>query len=302
MHKKHRDSMFIITSLAPAVLCFLVFFIYPLIKTSLMSFFEVPVLSSPYSEWSFMGLSNFSGALNNPVFQSSLHNLWRIWLYGGIATLTLALFFAVIIASGVKGKKFWRSLVYLPNTINAIALGNMWVQYIFQPKYGMFKTLFTNLGWTSLAKINWLGPNMIFWSMLWSFVLGSVGYFMLIFLAGIEQIPQDIYESARIDGANVWVQFWKLTFPLIRDVFRTGLTLWTMTSVGFFTWGRMFTTMGIATTTVTPVNYLYNDLFGKGAAMGSAGEASAIGVMMAVIVLIVHVVINKVLREEALEY
>ncbi len=302
MQLKRRDRVFITSSLAPAVICFVVVFIYPMIKTFIMSFFEVPVLSSPYSDWKFVGLDNFTGVLKNTVFLASLNNLWRIWLWGGIFTLALALFFAVIIASGVKGKKFWRSLVYLPNTVNAIALGNMWVQYVFQAKYGMFKTLFTKLGWETLAEINWLSPNMIFWSMLGSFVLGSVGYFMLIFLAGIEQIPSDIYESARIDGANPWVQFWKLTFPLIRSVFRTGLTLWTMTAVGFFTWGRMFTTMGIATTTVTPVNYLYNDLFGKGAAAGSAGEAAAIGVMMALVVLVIHVVINKALKEEVIEY
>ncbi len=302
MHLKQRDRVFISTSLAPALICFIVVFIYPMIKTFLMSFFEVPVLSSPYSDWKYVGLDNFTGALKNTVFLASLENLWKIWLWGGIFTLALALFFAVIIASGVKGKKFWRSIIYLPNTVNAIALGNMWVQYVFQPKYGMLKEVFTKLGWESMAAINWLSPNMIFWSMLGSFVLGSVGYFMLIFLAGIEQIPSDIYESARIDGANPWVQFWKLTFPLIRSVFRTGLTLWTMTAVGFFTWGRMFTTMGIATTTVTPVNYLYNDLFGKGAATGSAGQAAAIGVMMALVVLVVHVVINKVFKEEVIEY
>ncbi len=302
MQLKRRDRIFISTSLAPALICFVVVFIYPMIKTFLMSFFEVPVLSSPYSDWKFVGLNNYSGAMESTVFLASLSNLWKIWLWGGIFTLALALFFAVIIASGVKGKKFWRSIIYLPNTVNAIALGNMWVQYVFQPKYGMFKTLFTKLGWESLAAINWTSPDMIFWSMLGSFVLGSVGYFMLIFLAGIEQIPSDIYESARIDGANPWVQFWKLTFPLIRSVFRTGLTLWTMTAVGFFTWGRMFTTMGIATTTVTPVNYLYNDLFGKGAATGSAGQAAAIGVMMALVVLVVHVVINKVFKEEVIEY
>ena len=302
MHLKKRDRLFVSTSLAPAVICFVVIFIYPLIKTTLMSFFEVPVLSSPYSDWKYVGLANYTGALSNNVFLASLHNLWRIWLFGGIFTLALALFYAVIIASGVKGKKFWRSLVYLPNTVNAIALGNMWVQYVFQSKYGMLKTVFTKLGWETLAKVNWLSPNMIFWSMLGSFILGSVGYFMLIFLAGIEQIPSDLYESARLDGANAWVQFWKLTFPLIRSVFRTGMTLWTMTAVGFFTWGRMFTTMGIATTTVTPVNYLYNDLFGKGAATGSAGEAAAIGVMMALVVLLIHTLINWVFREEAIEY
>lgn len=302
MRLKRRDRLFISTSLAPAVICFVVVFIYPLIKTFLMSFFEVPVLSSPYSDWKYVGLANYTGALHNNVFCASLNNLVKIWFFGGIFTLALALFYAVIIASGVKGKKFWRSLVYLPNTVNAIALGNMWVQYVFQPKYGMLKNLFTALGWEKLAAINWLSPNMIFSSMLGSFVLGSVGYFMLIFLAGIEQIPRDLYESARLDGANAWIQFWRLTFPLIRSVFRTGLTLWTMTAVGFFTWGRMFTSMGIAATTVTPVNYLYNDLFGKGAATGSAGGAAAIGVMMAIVVLLVHVVINRVFKEEALEY
>ncbi len=302
MRLKRRDATFISTSLAPAVICFVVVFVYPMIKTFIMSFFEVPVLSSPYSDWKFVGLDNFTNSLKNTVYLASLKNLWRIWLWGGIFTLALALFFAVIIASGVKGKKFWRSIIYLPNTVNAVALGNMWVQYVFQSKYGMLKNIFVDLGWETMAKINWLSPKMIFWSMLGSFVLGSVGYFMLIFLAGIEQIPGDIYESARIDGANPWVQFWKLTFPLIRNVFRTGLTLWTMTAVGFFTWGRMFTTRDVATTTVTPVNYLYNSMFGKGAATGSAGEAAAIGVMMALVVLVVHLVINKAFKEEVIEY
>ena len=204
---KQRDRLFIATSLAPAVICFLVIFAYPLAKTVLMSFFKLPGISSPFIEWEFVGLDNYIGMFSGNVFLASLNNIWRIWLVGGFLTLAIALFYAVILASGVKGKKFWRSAIYLPNTVNAVALATMWIQYIFQNKFGLFKTLFTALGWEALAKINWTSPTYLFWGMLISYVFGSVGYFMLIFLAGIERIPSDLYESARIDGANEFFIF-----------------------------------------------------------------------------------------------
>lgn len=285
------------------MICFLVIFLYPLLKTVLMSFFQLPAISSPMSEWEFVGLDNYKGMFKNSVFLASLNNIWRIWLVGGFLTLAIALFYAVILASGVKGKKFWRSAIYLPNTVNAVALATMWVQYIFQNKFGLLKTLFKALGWETLAKINWTSPTYLFWGMLFSYVLGSVGYFMLIFLAGIERIPGDLYESARIDGANPWVQFWKLTFPLIRDVFRTALTLWTVGAVNFFTWAKMFSSR-ISTSTVTPVYFLYDKVFGGTgvAAAVDAGGGAAVGVMIAIIVLLVHVILDRILREEALEY
>lgn len=300
---KQRDRLFIATSLAPAVICFLVIFAYPLAKTVLMSFFKLPGISSPFIEWEFVGLDNYIGMFSSNVFLASLNNIWRIWLVGGFLTLAIALFYAVILASGVKGKKFWRSAIYLPNTVNAVALATMWIQYIFQNKFGLFKTLFTALGWEALAKINWTSPTYLFWGMLISYVFGSVGYFMLIFLAGIERIPGDLYESARIDGANPWVQFWTMTFPLIRDVFRTASTLWTVSAVNFFTWAKMFSTR-ISTTTVTPVYYLYDKVFGSSGTASAidAGGGAAIGVAIALIVLLVHLIINRLLREEALEY
>lgn len=300
---KHRERFFMVGYLGPAVLCFLIIFAYPLIRTILMSFFVIPGISSPVSEWKFAGLDNYIGMFRNGVFLASLNNIWRIWLIGGALTLAIALFYAVILASGVKGKKFWRSAIYLPNTVNAVALATMWLQYVFQNKFGLLKTLFTSLGWTSLAKINWTSPKYLFWGMLLSYVFGSVGYFMLIFLAGIERIPSDLYESARIDGAGAWVQFTRITFPLIRDVFRTALTLWTIGAVNFFTWAKMFSTR-ISTITVTPVYFLYDKVFGGSGTASAidAGGGAAVGVMIAVIVLIVHIAINRLLKEEVYEY
>ena len=130
---------------------------------------------------------------------------------------------------------------------------------------------------------------------------------ILIFLAGIERIPKDIYESATLDGANAWTRFWQLTFPLIRDVTRTAVTLWTIGAVNFFTWAKMFSAQ-ISATTVTPVYYLYDQIFGAGnkAGVGGAntdvGGGAAIGVTIAVIVLVAYFILNHLMKKEAYEY
>ncbi len=300
---KKRQTFFILASIGPAVICFLVMFAYPLIRTLLMSLNRLPAISSSTSEWQFAGLDNYIGLFQNSVFVASLKNIGVIWLVGGILTLGIALFFAVILASGVKGKKFWRSAIYLPNTISAVALSTMWLQYIFQNKFGLLMQLFTALGWTALAKINWTSPSWLFWGMLISYVYGSVGYFMLILLSGIEGIPQNIYESAKIDGANSWIKFWKITFPLLRNVIRTCITLWTVGAVNFFVWAKMFSTR-INTKTITPVYFLYEKVFGA-ADSGSVldiGAGAAVGVVVALLVLACYLIMNRVFKEEALEY
>lgn len=304
---KKRNRGFIAANLGPAVICFLVIFAYPLLRTIFMSFYKIPAISSPVSKWEFVGLDNYTKMFSNSLFLTSLKNISRIWLVGGILTLGLALFYAVILASGVKGKSFWRSAIYLPNTVNAVALSTMWTQYVFNTKYGLLKTLFAALGLTGLAKINWTSPSYLFWGMLFSYVMGSLGYFMLIFLAGIERIPKDIYESATIDGASAWTRFWRLTMPLIRDVMRTAVTLWTIGAVNFFTWAKMFSAQ-ISATTVTPVYYLYDQIFGSGNQAGAAsgttdvGAGAAIGVTIALIVLAAHVILNRLIKKEAYEY
>lgn len=304
---KKRNRGFIAMNLGPAVICFLVIFAYPMLRTILMSFYKIPAISSPMSKWEFVGLGNYSAMFRNSLFLSSLKNISRIWLVGGVLTLGLALLYAVILASGVKGKSFWRSAIYLPNTVNAVALSTMWTQYVFNIKFGLLKSLFTALGLTSLAKINWTSPSYLFWGMLFSYVLGSLGYFMLIILAGIERIPKDIYESAIIDGANPWIRFYRITMPLIRDVMRTAITLWTIGAVNFFTWAKMFSAQ-ISATTVTPVYYLYDQIFGNGNQAGAAGgttdvgSGAAIGVTIALIVLAAYFVLNRLMKKEVYEY
>lgn len=300
---KKKNNMFMIAALGPAILCFLLAFAYPLVRAVMMSLYHLPSISSKMAEWDFVGLGNYKDLFGNSVFLSSLKNIALIWSIGGIFTLGIALFFAVILASGVKGKKFWRSAIYLPNTVSAVALSTMWLQYVFQNKFGLFKKMFTMLGIDALASINWTSPKYLFWAMLLSYVYGSVGYFMLIFLSGIEQIPKDLYESAKLDGAGVVRQFCSITVPLLRNVLRNGIILWTTGSVNFFAWAKMFSPK-IKTTTVTPVYLLYSKVFGSadGGTVLDVGGGAAIGVIVAILVLCTYIIMNKVFKEEDLEY
>jgi len=301
---KKQNKLFIILFLAPSIFVFVVTFLYPIVRTSLMSLFDVSSISDPVSKWSFSGLNNYIELFRSELFCQSLVNLGKIWLYGGIITMTFALLYAVILNSGIRGKKFWRSVIYLPNIISSVALANMWLQYVYNGQYGLFKKVFSALHIEFLARINWTDVNVLFTSMLIAYCFGCIGYFMLIVLAGIERIPTDIYESATLDGATAWDKFWKITFPLIRNVFRTCIMLWTVTSVNFFVWARMFS-RDTSPRTVTPVVYMYDLVFGLssgGISERSVGRGTAVGVLMTLIVLVVSLLLNKFFKEKEFEY
>lgn len=290
--------------LGPAILAFGVMFLYPVLVTVLMSFSSLDNIASPMSQWTFAGFDNYTTLFHTKLFLTSLKNIAGIWLYGGLFSMFFALLFAVILTSGVKFKSFWRAVIYLPNVISGVAMGTMWVQYVYSAKFGLLKTVFEKLGLEKLAKIQWTSPDNIFMAMVIAFSFGLVGYFMLMFVAGIERIPASYYEAARLEGANVFHQFTSITLPLLKDVIKSILTLWTVIVVGFFIWSQMFTPFDIAEGTVTPMVYMYQLVFGSsmGTAEKNVGAGAAVGVILAVIVVIVFALVNKCIKDDELEF
>lgn len=298
-----KNKQMIVAFVTPAVLTFLLMFVYPVIRTVVMSFFSVESVTAGVSEWTFAGLGNYLKIWSAPSFRASLLNMLRIWLIGGVITLSLSLLFAVILTSGIRGKSFFRAAIYLPNVISAVALATMWIQYVFNKRYGLLNTFFAGLGLDKLAKTNWLSSDMKFWAMLAAFIFGAVGYYMLIFLSGIESIPTDLYEAATIDGANRFKQFTHITLPLIKGVFKTNLTFWSIHTITFFVWSKMFSPVDSDESTIAPVVYMMNIVFGsKGVTTRDAGAGAAVGVTLALFVLLVFFVFNRLIREEKIEY
>lgn len=118
---------------------FVLVFLYPIIRTILMSFFKIEGITDPMSKWTFSGIDNYVKLANTTLFRISMWNLARIWFIGGIIVMSLALLFAVIITSGIRFKSFFRAMIYLPNIVSAVALATMWLQYVYSPKYGLIK-------------------------------------------------------------------------------------------------------------------------------------------------------------------
>ena len=288
--------------LTPATLLYLLVFLYPSIRTFIMSFFKVEGVSDPVSSWEFNGGVNYIDAFNDTLFRASMLNLGKLWLVGGIVVMVLALMYAVILTSGLRGKSFFRSVIYLPNLVSAVAMGTMWLYYAFNKEsFGLLNTV---RGWFGLDNVMWTDPTHKFWSMLVAYCFGMVGYHMLIFMSGIERIGADFYEAATIEGANVFQKFMYITLPLLRGPIRTNLVMWTVSSVGFFIWGQVFDPVNLSTQTVMPLNYMYELVFGSSnaaQAVRNSGVGAAIGVMMAVIVVAVFAATNFIVKNDDIE-
>ena len=261
-----------------------------------MSFFDVRAISSPVNTWKFVGFENFK-YLNRTTFPDSVGTLVKIWFICGIVIFFLALFFAVMLTSGIKGKGFFRSMLYLPNVIPQIAVGYMWTLYVFSSRFGMLKKVFTALGWTKLAEFGWTSPDNMFISMCVAYIFSNVGYFVLMYMAAIESIPTSMYEAATIDGASKMDQFKSITFPLIKNTLISSITIWATRVCAFFALSRVF----VAAKTVSPLMYIYDVLFGSESGNTAVGVGAAGAVVLTCIVVFVFVTSNLIPKNQDIE-
>ena len=295
-----KNRIFITGFILPCLLALLIMYLYPVVRTVIMSFFGIESVTSSVSEWSFNGVDNYIRIFTRPTFQRAMRNVLLIWIVGGVIILSFALLFAVILTSGIRFKKFFRAAIYMPNIISAVALATMGIQYSYNQDYGLINQI---LGVLGLEGKNWLGTDMKFWAMLFAFTFGAVGYYMLIFINGIERIPADLGEAATIDGANKVQQFFSITLPLLRGIFKTNITFWSVNCLTFFLWSKMFSPVSTEASTVVPVVYLYDTVFGTvGNVQRDAGAGAAIGVVLAVIVGAIYFIMNKLLKDDDLEF
>jgi multiple sugar transport system permease protein len=299
-----NSKRMIIVFLLPAVLCYLLVFLYPVFRTLVMSFFKVESVSDPAAKWVFTGLGNYKKLFITPIFLQSLKNIGRIWFVGGCAVMFLALIFAVILTGKLRGTMFFRSVIYLPNVVSAVAMGTMWINYVYNSDYGLLHNVFSVFKFDAVSRTLWTAPGNLFWSMLAAYCFGMVGYHMLIFISGIEQIPRDYYEAAYIEGAGGLHRFFYVTVPNMRGVIRTNIVMWTVFTVGFFVWGQLFSPVNLSNDTVAPMNYMYELVFGASSSAATArdsGAGAAIGVILALIVVAVFLATNFIVRHDESE-
>ena len=300
-----RNRSMIIAFAGPATLIFVATFIYPIIRTIVMSFFSIQEITDATDKWKFNGIGNYISLMETPLYRTSWINLFKIFIIGGVITLGASLLLAVILKSGVHGKRFFQAAIYLPNVISAVAMATMWIQYVFNSSYGFLTNLFKALHLDFLADVQWLDADHKFWALLISYCFGMIGHFMLIWVSGIERIGKDYYEAASIDGANKVGQLLYITLPLLKGIFRTNVIMWSISVSGFFIWSKLFSPISADTSTIVPMVYMYDKLFGAentGDAVRDAGTAAAIGVMLCLFIVLVFTVVNRLIKDDDLEF
>ncbi len=298
-----KRKAFIFWFLVPTLVCLIVFYVYPTFRTVSMSFFSAAFVTDDASAWTYVGSANYINLFRTSLFRVSLVNAMKIWLLEGAVVILIALLFSVILTSGIVGKSFWRSMLYLPNVISAAALSAMWIHYVFNNQYGLFRTMFMTLGWKSLAQFQWTASENMFVSMMIAYTYASVGYYVLILTAGIDSIASDYYDVAEIEGAGMFKKTIHITVPFLKPVFKRVIILWTAGAIGFFTYSKLFT-LYPELSTITPVVYMYTAVFGQQSASGVGGAAlnvgggAAVGVIVMIIVLLVNTIINRLLKDD----
>jgi ABC-type sugar transport system permease subunit len=289
----------VFTFLFPATFLYVVFFLYPAFRAFYYSFFD---WSGFAHSAEFIGFANYQELLRDELFIDSLRNTLTIVFVGGFIVFVLAFALTVLLNSGVKGRKLFRAIIFLPNVVAVIALTTMWSVAVYHPRFGILKNGLEYLGLENWSQTLWTSPENIFNSMLAAIIWASVGFYVVLLMAGIDKIPHELYEAAKIDGANQLKMFFRITVPLLWDVITVGVVLWSISALKIFEFPFAFSALEPSPNTYTIAVYLYVMGFGQRTPIYRLGYATAMGVALVLTVVVVVVVLRRVLRREVIEY
>lgn len=276
MIKKHKEAVAGYLFLAPNFLGFLVFMLFPIIASLILSFLDYSLLRS-YS-YSWVGLQNYQDLSKDIFFWQSLKNTTQYTILGVPFKIILALFLAVLLNQKIRGVGFFQAIYFLPVVCSMVAMALVW-EWLFEPK-GLINYILSYFG---LGPFPWLTSSL--WAMP-SVVLVSIwkdtGYYMVIFYAALKDVPEELYEVAKIDGANAWKRFWYITFPYISPTTFFVIVTSIIMSFRIFELTTVLTRGGPGNATNTLVMLIYQNAFN----FFRMGYASAIAYIFLGIILI----------------
>lgn len=266
--------------LAPALAALLFFLFIPVFAAVLLSLTDFDLYGlADTGNVRFTGLDNYSRLLHDPVFWTSVKNTAYFVLLGGPLSLLVSLAAALAVnARLVRFKGLFRTLLFLPVVTTLVAVAIVWA-YLYHPRYGPFNLLLDALG---LPMIDWLGdPDWAMPALILLAVWKNFGFNMVIFIAGLNAIPQDLYEAARCDGAGALRQFWHVTLPGLAPTFVFVAILTLVGYLQLFAEPYVMTQGGPLNSTLSVVLYMYQEGF----RWWNLGYAAAIALTLFLMIL-----------------
>jgi len=279
----------IVVGILPAFILYVVFAIYPILQ----SFYYSVMEWNGFNEMTFIGLDNFKKLFSDPLFWNSVKNNIYVVLASVLGQVPIALFIALLLNRKIRGAKLFRTIGFLPVVLSTVVISLTW-SLIYNSRNGLINEMLRAVGLDSLAQ-NWLGDTT--WTMIavlvvvvWQFV----GLYMIIFLAALQNVPGEVLEAAKMDGASEWATTWKITVPMIWDTILVAIILCISGSLKTFDLIYVMTNGGPAHSTDVMALYMFNETFSK----LQYGYGSAVSVFIFFFSLILIAVVNKVLGKK----
>ncbi|MEZ4861613.1 MAG: sugar ABC transporter permease [Caldilineaceae bacterium] len=274
----------------PHFLLFLIFLVYPIIRGLQISLYEWKIML-PTSQQPFIGLQNYTMLANDKLWWQVTNNTLYFAAITVALNITLALFMATVLNKGFTGRDFFRTLFYATSVLSVTAVGIIAAR-VWDPQRGIINYFIVDV--FHGPRIQWFGsptwvlPVLAFTTVWWTF-----GFPMLAFLAGLQNIPDPIYEAAKIDGATGWHSFWRITLPLLTPTMLFVLVTQFIGHMQMFGQSYQLTGGGPGNESRTIVFYLYETAF----KFFRLGYASTMALWLAVFMGIITIIQFYVLRE-----
>ena len=267
---------------APAVIIYLIFVIYPLIRGAIVSLYQWDGLT-PTMTW--VGFHNYTDAIDDPIFRLALRNTFQYAIGVTIAKNVLGLGLALLLNKSLRLRAFFRTAAFIPVMFSFVVVGVLW-SWIYNPLFGLADHALALIGIHSPP--GWLSdPSIALWSVMWVDVWKWTGFHMVLFLAALQTVPQDLYDAAAIDGARWWPRLWRITIPEIRPVIALSVLLsLTGAFVANYDVVYVMTGGGALNSTQVALTYIVQTTFTS----DQVGYANAMSMILLVLVAIVGAV------------
>lgn len=226
-HRKKKEKIFLACCVTPALVGFLIFVVYPAFQVFRMSLYK---WSGGTGKKTFIGFKNFQTLLASDTFRLAFFNTVFLMAFVTVVTMALSLFFAAVISRGkLKESNLYRIVLFFPNVLSIVVIGIIF-KNLFNPLTGIINSVLKAMGVVNLP--NWLGDSKyVLWVIAAAMVWQAVGYYMVMYIAGMDGVSAELYEVSELEGANKIQEFFQITLPLIWPTVRTTLVFFILSTM-----------------------------------------------------------------------
>ncbi|MFQ6097936.1 MAG: carbohydrate ABC transporter permease [Armatimonadota bacterium] len=293
MARKRDRIRLIVLFLLPAGLVYGIFVLWPSLRAMAAGATYWDGFSA---EQRWVGLANFARLVHDHTFWLAIRNNLVLLFFPPLFCLIISLFFASVIARGIRGARLFRIAFFFPNIMSAVLIALLW-SFIYNPSFGLLNGLLRQVHLEALQR-TWLGPDLLIKSVVAPMVYTGVGFYLILFIAGIQNIPQSLYDAAEVDGASGWQTFWRVTLPLLWPMLTVAVVFSIIGGLKAFDIVWIMTLGNPTDQTHTMATYMYQKAFMQ----GEMGYGTAVSVVLFLSVFAASLGSLRLMRRETIEY